>query len=85
MVGNHIMTPAQCRASRGLLSWNQDDLAKAASVSSVTVRNFENEKSTPQRATLAMMRSALEAAGVIFVDNGDGPGVKQRKAVDRGA
>lgn len=74
------MTPEQCRAGRGLLNWTQDDLAQQASVSSVTVRNFENEKSTPQRATLEVMRRALESAGVIFVDeNGEGPGVRLRK------
>jgi DNA-binding transcriptional regulator YiaG len=73
------MTPAQCRAARGLLKWNQDDLATAANVSSVTVRNFENEKSTPQRASLAMMQRALEDAGVEFT-NGDQPGVRMRRA-----
>ena len=52
----------------------------AADVSSVTVRNFENEKATPQRSTLAAMRRALETAGVIFVEeNGEGPGVRLRK------
>ena len=71
------MTPAQCRAARGLLNWNQDDLAKAASVSSVTVRNFENERSVPQRATLGVMRAALESAGVEFT-NGGRPGVRMK-------
>jgi transcriptional regulator with XRE-family HTH domain len=75
------MTPAQCRAARGLLKWNQDDLASAAQVSVVTVRNFENEKSSPQRASLAMIRSALEAAGVEFIEeNGGGLGVRSKKA-----
>jgi DNA-binding XRE family transcriptional regulator len=74
------MTPAQCRAARGLLKWGQDDLASAASVSSVTIRNFENEKSSPQRASLAMMVHALEGAGVEFIaENGGGPGVRLRK------
>ncbi len=74
------MTPAQCRAARGLLNWNQDDLAKAASVSAVTVRNFENEKSAPQRATLGVMRAAIEVAGVEFIaENGGGAGVRLRK------
>jgi transcriptional regulator with XRE-family HTH domain len=71
------MTPAQCRAARGLLKWGQDDLASAASVSAVTIRNFENEKSSPQRASLAMMVRALEAAGVEFT-NGDRPGVRMK-------
>jgi DNA-binding XRE family transcriptional regulator len=65
-----MMLPAQCRAARGLLRWNQDDLADAAAVSTVTVRNFENEKSTPQRATIEVMRRAFEAAGVEFIDGG---------------
>ncbi len=75
------MTPAQCRAARGLLRWNQDDLASAAKVSIVTVRNFELEKSTPQRASSELIRRALEAAGVEFIpENGGGPGVRLRKA-----
>jgi transcriptional regulator with XRE-family HTH domain len=69
------MTPAQCRAARALLDWNQDKLAEAAQVSVVTVRNYENGKITPHRATLDVMRRALEAAGVEFT-NGDRPGVR---------
>lgn len=79
MTSDLSMTPAQCRAARGLLNWTQGQLAQAASVSAVTVRNFENEKSSPQRATLAVMRAALEAAGVDLT-NGEKPGVRMRKA-----
>jgi hypothetical protein len=50
-------------------------MASVAHLSVVTVRNFENEKSTPQRATLDVMQRALEAAGVEFT-NGDKPGVR---------
>jgi len=74
------MTPAQCRAARGLLRWTQPDLADAAGVSDVTVRKFENEQAAPQRASLAVIRNAFETAGVIFVEeNGEGPGVRLRK------
>jgi transcriptional regulator with XRE-family HTH domain len=72
------MTPAQCRAARGLIRWNQEDLAREASVSIVTVRNFENEKSRPQRASISVMRRALESAGVEFT-NGEAPGVRMRR------
>ena len=76
------MTPAQARAARGLLKWNQDDLAREAAVGVVTVRNFENEKSVPQRATIDVMRRALEQAGVEFIpENGSGAGVRLRKDV----
>lgn len=74
------MSPAQSRAARGLLRWNQDDLAREARVSVVTVRNFENEKSSPQRATADVIQRALETAGVQFIpENGGGPGVRLRK------
>jgi len=43
------------------------------------VRNFENGKSTPQRATLDVMQRGLEAAGVEFT-NGEQPGVRPTKA-----
>jgi transcriptional regulator with XRE-family HTH domain len=72
------MTPSQCRAARGLLNWTQDEMASAARLSVVTVRNFENEKSTPQRATLDVIQRALEAAGVEFT-NGQQPGVRLTK------
>ena len=75
------MNSPQCRAARGLLAWTQDELARVAGVSIVTVRNFENEKTTPQRASLDVIRRALESAGVIFVEaNGEGPGVRLRRA-----
>jgi hypothetical protein len=52
-----------------------------AGISIVTVRNFENEKTMPQRASLDLIRRALESAGVIFVEeNGEGPGVRLRKS-----
>ena len=54
-------------------------MASAARLSVVTVRNFENEKSTPQRATLDVMQRALEAGGVEFT-NGKQPGVRLAKA-----
>ena len=78
------MTPAQCRAARGLLRWNQDELASAAEVGVVTVRQFENESTEPRRATLSAMQRALEDAGVEFIaENGGGPGVRLRKRAKR--
>ena len=74
------MNSPQCRAARGLLAWTQDELARMAGVSIVTVRNFENEKTTPQRASLDVIRRAIESAGVEFIaENGGGPGVRLRK------
>jgi transcriptional regulator with XRE-family HTH domain len=71
------MTSAQCRAARALLNWTQNELAAAAEVDEATVRNFENERSAPQSATLAMMRRVFEVAGVDFT-NGRQLGVKMK-------
>jgi len=75
-----MITAAQCRAARGLLAWSQQELASAAGVGIVTVYQLEAGKAVPRRATLVVIRLALEAAGVKFIDaNGDGPGVRLRK------
>nr|WP_284311050.1 helix-turn-helix transcriptional regulator [Labrys miyagiensis] len=75
------MTPAQCRAARALLDWSQQQLSEAANVGNATIRNFESGKSSPQNATLVVLMNAFENAGVIFVaENGEGPGVRLRKA-----
>lgn len=65
------MTPSQCRAARALLDWSQQQLADAAGVGVVTVRQLEGGSSQPRRATLDVMRRALESAGIQFVENGD--------------
>jgi transcriptional regulator with XRE-family HTH domain len=77
------MTPAQCRAARGLLDWTQPQLAAAAEVHAKTVSQFELEGVTPRRASLRVMLDAFKAAGVIFVDEtpGAGPGVLLRKGL----
>jgi transcriptional regulator with XRE-family HTH domain len=77
-----MMTPAQCRAARGLLDWSQQQLAEAARVGVVTVRQFEGGKAAPRNATLDVLRRALEAAGVEFIaENGSGAGVRLSKVV----
>jgi transcriptional regulator with XRE-family HTH domain len=62
-----------------LIDWTQPALAVAAGVSPSTVRDFEAGKRIPIANNLAAIRAALEAAGVIFIDqNGNGPGVRLR-------
>jgi len=76
-----MISPSQCRAARGLLDWSQHELAKQSRVGIVTVRQLESGKHEPRRATLQVVRQALEAAGVEFIDeNGGGPGVRLRKS-----
>jgi DNA-binding XRE family transcriptional regulator len=71
-----ILSPALCRAARGLLDWTQSDLAEYAEVSRSTVRDFEGERHDIHRATGAQLRRAFEDHSVAFVMiEGIGPGV----------
>jgi len=72
-----MITATQCRAARALLDWSQQELAVKAGVGIVTVRQLEAGNTQPRRATLEVVRRALESAGVEFIDeNGGGPGVR---------
>jgi transcriptional regulator with XRE-family HTH domain len=78
-MSSDMITPAQCRAARALLEWTQKQLAEAARVGVVTIRQFESSDTEPRRATIDVIKRALEAAGVEFIDeNGGGPGVRLR-------
>lgn len=75
-----FLTPAQCRAARGLIDWTQEDLAEAAGVSRSTVRDFEKGRHDLNRVSAAQIRGALEAAGVILIQaDALGPGVRLRE------
>jgi len=74
------MMPAQARAARALINWTQPRLAEAAGVGLSTVVDFERERRVVSSESQKAIQSALEAAGVIFVDeDGEGPGVRLRK------
>ena len=76
-----MLTPAQCRAARGLIDRSQSDLAQHASVGVVTIRQLEAGVYASRRATLYVVRRAFESAGVEFIDeNGGGAGVRLRRS-----
>lgn len=62
------LKPQQCRAARGLLGWTQEELADRAGVSRSTVRGFESGQHELLRGSAAMIRGALETAGVILIE-----------------
>jgi DNA-binding XRE family transcriptional regulator len=74
------VTPAQIRAARALLSWSQNDLAKASRVSRQTIADFEVGKRESYDRTLADVIKALEDQGVMFIDADEklGAGVRMR-------
>lgn len=82
------ITGAQLRAARALLRWSADDLAEKTKIGIATLRRAESADGPVgmTAANAASVRAALESAGVIFVDeNGEGPGVRLRKASAAGA
>jgi ribosome-binding protein aMBF1 (putative translation factor) len=63
------VTPAQCKADRGLLGWTIQKLAVKSRLISTTVTNFEMGN-LPTEASITKMRQALEATGVAFDEDG---------------
>jgi transcriptional regulator with XRE-family HTH domain len=75
------LTSAQIRAARALIRWSAEDLAEHSGVSVTTIRRAELMPSATSltRVNDHVIRSALENAGVEFIDeieNGGGPGVR---------
>jgi transcriptional regulator with XRE-family HTH domain len=67
-----LITPDQIRAARALLRIDQEELARRANVSVVTVRRSEAPDGLRQVGvgTVDEIRRALEDAGAEFVDRG---------------
>ena len=81
-----MIYPSQVRAARGLLGISQTDLSRRAGVGLATVKRIESssEELHVTVQTLLRIRKALEAAGVIFIDQDEerGPGVRLRRPRD---
>jgi DNA-binding XRE family transcriptional regulator len=77
-----MITPAQIRAARALVGWKQTDLANASGVSEMSIKNIERGATDPRASTLLSLQTALEGAGVVFLDPGvqrdGGHGVRLR-------
>jgi transcriptional regulator with XRE-family HTH domain len=68
-----MLTPEQCRAARGWLNWNQEDLAQRANVALSTVRDFEKGTREPIANNIDSIRAALERGGMSFQSRALGP------------
>ena len=77
------VTRAQIRAARALVDWTVRDLSERAKVHRNTISAFESGNTEPNPATLTVLRTVLESAGVEFIEqNGAGPGVRLRDRID---
>jgi predicted transcriptional regulator len=66
-----VITPAQIRAARAFLDWKQTDLAKAAGISEIALKNIERGKTDPRMSTIAAIEKAFDEAGLVFLRPGD--------------
>ncbi|MGQ3047500.1 MAG: helix-turn-helix domain-containing protein [Niveispirillum sp.] len=73
-LSSRTLSPAQCRAARGLLDWSQEQLAQASGLSRSTVRDFESGRHEPHRGSLALLLQTLAEQGVELVAAVDGAG-----------
>ncbi len=80
-----MLQPAQIRAARALLDWRQEDLAKASGVGTATIQRIEKSDSpiSGYVSTVVRVQTALEKAGVLFIDNDDTAGIGVRLAKKR--
>jgi transcriptional regulator with XRE-family HTH domain len=74
------MTPAQCRAARALLGITQSQLARTAKLGLSTIVDFEKERRPVSTEAITAIRTALQRAGIEFMDGkGAGEGLLLRK------
>lgn len=77
-----MVTVSQVRAARALLDWSQDRLAAECGVSKPTIARLETVSGqlAGYAATREKIVRALEAAGIVFLEDGatttGGPGVR---------
>jgi ribosome-binding protein aMBF1 (putative translation factor) len=64
------ITPSQCKAARRLLGWSIAALAHKVRLSEIDVARFEAAKPGMSFIGTAMIKRALEIAGVAFDEDG---------------
>jgi transcriptional regulator with XRE-family HTH domain len=78
-----MIRPVQILAARSLLGLSQTELAKRASIGLATLQRMEAGGSEVRGSakTIWKLEKALEAAGIMFIDQDEahGPGVRLRK------
>ncbi len=78
-----MIRPVQILAARSLLGLSQTELAKRASIGLATLQRTEAGGSEVRGSakTIWKLEKALEAAGIMFIDQDEahGPGVRLRK------
>ena len=78
----NMITAEQIRGARAMLRWSAKQLAEQAGLSWPTIQRMESAQGVPSGLSknLELVQRALEAAGVIFIDeDNEGPGIRLRR------
>ena len=67
-----MITAKQSRAARALLNWSQADLARASGLGWATVARLERSAHNTREEKAQAIQTALEAAGIEFIERDDG-------------
>jgi DNA-binding XRE family transcriptional regulator len=68
--GQIVITSGQIKAARALLGWTQVQLAEAAGIGEISVKNIERGVTDARASTLTKIQAAFEKAGVQFIADG---------------
>ena len=83
-----MIYPVQNRAARALLNWSQQELAERCAVGLATIKRIEaaGGELAGTAKTLFRIQKALEAGGVVFIEQTDanGPGVRLKRPLAEG-
>ena len=69
MLDKITIVSSQCRAARALLNWSRGELSEKCNVSLATLADFEIGKREPYSRTLLDIQTALETAGIEFLED----------------
>ncbi|MGB3348218.1 MAG: helix-turn-helix transcriptional regulator [Brucella anthropi] len=65
-----------------MINWSQSKLAEVAGIARATLAEFEAGKRAPIANNLAAIKTTLESAGIVFIDEAEeGPGVRLKKVI----
>jgi transcriptional regulator with XRE-family HTH domain len=80
-----VITGRQIAAARALLGISQGDLAERSAISIPTLKRMEASSGPAPGMVnnVAAVRAALEASGIVFNENHDGPGVRLLRTESR--
>jgi transcriptional regulator with XRE-family HTH domain len=66
-----MITGSQCRAARALAELSRELLASLSGIDEDVITRFERQLETPAEEVIRRLQDALEAAGTLFIDEGE--------------